>query len=76
MEFTKMSIPTRTTYDIATGETTVEPLTPQEIANIDAQEQSSNTAREEADAIKASARAKLAALGLTEEEISALVGGA
>ena len=76
MELSNMSIPTRTTYDIETGETTAEPLTPQEIAQIETEEQSLIAAREEADATRASARAKLAALGLTEEEISALVGGA
>jgi len=56
-------------------------LTPEEIANIEseaivfAQEQTRlNTEQEEKQALKASALAKLTALGLTETEITALIG--
>jgi hypothetical protein len=66
-----------TFYDALTGETITRELTPEEIAalpeplneeSIEAQSQ----ARLEA---KASASAKLATLGLTEEEINAIIGG-
>jgi hypothetical protein len=66
-----------TIHDAITGETITRELTPEEVAalpeplkeeSIEAQSQ----ARLEA---KASASAKLAALGLTEEEINAIIGG-
>ena len=51
--------------------------TPQEVAEIEARQQEAAAriaALEAAPAAKASARAKLAALGLTDDEIAALVG--
>ena len=62
----------------ATGETTVRPLTAEEIAQREVDAAASAIRKAEADAAaakasaKASAEAKLAALGLTAEEISAL----
>ncbi len=65
--------------DCSTGETTVVPLTADEIAELEAaaaQAEADRLAVEqaaaEAEAAKASAQAKLAALGLTPEEIAAL----
>ena len=62
-----------------TGEVTERPLTSEELAQLeaDAQAYESQKAAEEAakaatEAAKASAQAKLAALGLTSEEIDAL----
>jgi hypothetical protein len=55
----------------------VRDATPDEVARIDAQRQeiaAQIAALEAAAAAKVSARAKLAALGLTEAEIAALVG--
>jgi hypothetical protein len=64
-------------HDALTGETIIRELTPEEIAAIpettdepiEAQIQAQLEAR-------ASASAKLSALGLTEEEINAIIGGA
>ena len=63
-----------------TGEVIERPATPEEIALFNAQREEANaqlaenTAREAAAAAaKESARAKLAALGLTEAEVAALV---
>ena len=71
---------TKLVIDCATGEQTVVPLTEEELAQreldrIAAEEaQAAREADELAQAeAKASAEAKLAALGLTAEEISALV---
>jgi len=65
--------------DCSTGETTIVPLTPEEIAQREADaaafaaEQAAKEAAEQAAAeAKASAQAKLAALGLTADEIAAL----
>ena len=72
-----MSKPTGTFHDALTGETIIRELTPEEIAaipeplneeSIEAQIQARLEAR-------ASAPAKLSALGLTEEEINAIIGG-
>ena len=65
--------------DCSTGETTILPLTAEEIAQREADaaafaaEQAARQAEEDAKAeAKASAQAKLAALGLTADEIAAL----
>jgi len=69
--------------NVETAEEQVVALSQTELAQVAAQQAEDaavEQARQEADdaraAAKASANAKLAALGLTEEEISALVGGA
>ena len=71
--------PTKVIVDCSTGEETILPLTADEIAQLEtdrAQAEADRAAREaEAATVaeaKASANAKLAALGLTPEEISAL----
>lgn len=75
-----MDTPTKVEINVATGEVAHVPLTAEEIAE---REQAAELARQraaeeialaqaEAEA-KESARAKLAALGLSEEEIAALV---
>jgi len=73
--------PTKVIVDCSTGEQTVVPLTAEEIAQMEAQtaafEAERLAAEEEAAAkaaAKASALAKLAALGLTEEEAAAIAG--
>ena len=70
---------TKIVVDCATGKQTIVPLTPAEIAQRDqdaaraAEEQAQREAEAQAKALAAeSAKAKLAALGLTEEEIEAL----
>lgn len=70
---------TKLVVDCSTGEQTTVPLTAEEIAQREADavafaaEQAARQAEEEAKAqAKASAEAKLAALGLTAEEIAAL----
>jgi len=67
--------------DCSTGETTVVPLTPEEIAAaeaaavIAAEQQAQAQAEADAKAqAKASAEAKLAALGLTSDEVAVLLG--
>lgn len=74
-----MSELTRIEVNCTTGEVTEHILTPQEIAERDQQAAAwaeEQTAREAADAAKAeakaSAEAKLAALGLTADEIAAI----
>lgn len=74
-----MSRPTRIEVDCSTGIETIVELTDAEIAQREADaaayavEQAAREAAEAAaEAAKESARAKLAALGLTAEEISAL----
>lgn len=74
-----MTKPTRLEINCATGEQTVIELTDAEIAQMEvdrANAEADRTAREaeaEAKAVaKAAAQAKLAALGLTAEEIAAL----
>jgi hypothetical protein len=74
----------KTVVDASTGEVTIQPLTEEEIAELraraDALEAEEAEAYAEEAAIleaeetaKESARAKLAALGLTEAEVAALV---
>lgn len=65
--------------DCSTGETTIIPLTAEEIADMQAASDAAAVAQAEAEAqaaavaaAKASAQAKLAALGLTADEIVAL----
>jgi len=65
--------------DCSTGETTVVPLTAEEIAELEAAAAKAEADRQVAEAeaqakaeAKANAEAKLAALGLTAEEIAAL----
>lgn len=71
--------PTKIIVDCSTGEQTIVPLTDEEIAQreADAQAYAEQQAAIEAEnaakeAAKASANAKLAALGLTADEIAAL----
>jgi len=71
----------RTVVNCATGEQTVEDLTDEEIAEVEAARTAHEeevAAEEAAAAAKASAKAsgdaKLKELGLTDEEIAALVG--
>lgn len=70
---------TKIVVDCATGKQTIVPLTPAEIAQRDqdaaaaAEERAKREAEEAAKAAAAeSAKTKLAALGLTEDEINAL----
>jgi hypothetical protein len=63
---------TITIYDVATGEITERSMTTEEIANLSKLAEEDQERVESNKATKASALAKLAALGLTEEEIAAL----
>jgi hypothetical protein len=72
---------TKVTLDCSTGERTIEPLTADEISQLEADRAQAEADRAEAEAAatakadaKAAALAKLAALGLTEEEAAALAG--
>ena len=72
-------MPTKVIVDCSTGETTVVELTAEEIADLEtarlAAEDQRKAAEAEAAAVaaaKASANAKLAALGLSADEIAAL----
>jgi len=74
-------IPVSIYVDCSTGETTVTPLTADEIAAQQARQAQAQTdmeaqlAKEQAQASAvASAQSKLASLGLTENEITALLG--
>jgi len=74
-----MSRPTKIVVDCSTGVEEIIELTDQEIADLEAAavEAEARRAEEEAakaaaEAAKESARAKLAALGLTQDEIAAL----
>jgi len=73
--------PTKLIVDCSTGERTVVPLTDEEIAEREAmaaQAEADRLAQEQAEAERQanleSARSKLAALGLTEDEVAALLG--
>ena len=75
-----MSKPTKLVVDCTTGEQSVVELTDEEIAQREAdalafaEQQAARQAKEAAkEAAKASAKLKLAALGLTEEEVSAFL---
>jgi Pyruvate/2-oxoacid:ferredoxin oxidoreductase gamma subunit len=70
---------TKVIVDCATGESTIVPLTPEELEQREADriafeaEEAARLADEEAkEVLKSSANAKLAALGLTAEEIAAI----
>jgi hypothetical protein len=70
---------TKIVVDCSTGEQTIVPLTTEELAQretdrlaYEAQEADRLAAEAEQEALKASANAKLAALGLTADEIAAL----
>ena len=72
-------MPTKLIVDCSTGETTEVELTAEEIAQREADalafaeaKAAEDAAKAEAEAAKVSAQAKLAALGLTAEEIAAL----
>jgi hypothetical protein len=71
--------PMKVIVDCATGESTTVPLTPEELEQREldrlaweAQEAELKAAEEEKENLKASANAKLLALGLTEAEIAAI----
>jgi hypothetical protein len=71
--------PTKLVVNCSTGEQTIVPLTTEELAQretdrlaYEAQEADRLAADAEQEALKASANAKLAALGLTADEIAAL----
>jgi hypothetical protein len=71
--------PTKLVVDCSTGITTEVPLTTEELAQretdrlaYEAQEADRLAAEAEQEALKASANAKLAALGLTADEIAAI----
>ena len=64
--------PSELTVDVLTGETTVRELSLEEVAEITSQSLASKQAMEAKAEARTSALAKLAALGLTEEEIAAL----
>jgi hypothetical protein len=73
--------PTKLIVDCSTGEQTIVPLTPEELAQretdrlaYEAQEAERLAAAEAKAEAEASAVAKLSALGLTAEEIAALKG--
>jgi hypothetical protein len=59
-------------FDGLTGEVTERELSSEELAEREAEHLASEAKKEAESATKASALAKLAALGLTEEEIAAL----
>lgn len=72
---------TKVIVDCSTGEQTVVPLTAEEIAQLEADRAATEAAQLAAEeevaakaATKASALAKLTALGLTEEEAAAIAG--
>ena len=76
-----MAVPTKTIIDCSTGIVSEIPLTDEEIAQQAADaakfaaDQAAKEAADKAKAdAKASAEAKLAALGLTSDEVSALLG--
>jgi hypothetical protein len=68
-----MDKPTKLIVDCSTGEQTVVELTDEEIAQLEADRVSAAAEADKA-AAKASALAKLAALGLTEDEAKAIAG--
>lgn len=75
-----MDKPTKLIVDCSTGEQTVVELTDEEIAQLEADRQAAEAQRAEQEAAEAvkiarkeSAIAKLTALGLTQEEVSALL---
>jgi len=69
MENEKM---TEVIFDAVTNEVTVSELSPERIAEIEADREVIRQTQQAKDLVRNSALAKLAALGLTEEEIGAL----
>lgn len=76
-----MENPTITNYDCSTGETTVRSMTDDELKafeerNAKTEKDKIKAKQAEADkaAAKVSAQAKLAALGLTPDEVTAIIG--
>ena len=74
-------MPTKTVVDCSTGEVTEVELTAEEVADIEAMRQAAEEQQAAADAAAAqkavdreSGNAKLKDLGLTDDEIAALVG--
>ena len=81
MAKTTVEVPTKVIVDCSTGESTIVPLTEEELAQRETDrlaweaQETTRLAEEEAKAIaEASAISKLEALGLTAEEIAALKG--
>jgi hypothetical protein len=64
--------PTELTVDVLTGESSVSELTESQVADLSSQVLAAQQALEAKAEARTSALAKLAALGLTEEEIAAL----
>ncbi len=60
------------TLDVATGEVTETVFTPEEVEEFETSKTARQAELEAKEAVRSSALAKLAALGLTEEEIAAL----
>ena len=58
--------------DALTNESTVRPFTEEEVATYEATNAEADAIKAEKEAARTSALAKLAALGLTEEEVAAL----
>ena len=58
--------------DAATGESITRPFTPEEEESYQTMQAEESVAKAQTEAARSSALAKLAALGLTEEEIAAL----
>jgi hypothetical protein len=58
--------------DAESGESTTRPFTVEEVENYEAMQTEHSATKANIDEIRSSAVAKLAALGLTEEEIAAL----
>jgi DNA-binding NarL/FixJ family response regulator len=67
-----MTIPKAIIVDVITGDTTERDFTVEELAEQEASRNQAVTEQEAKETARASALAKLAALGLTEEEIAAL----
>jgi hypothetical protein len=72
-------VATKVIVDCSTGESTTVPLSPQELEQreldriaYEAEEAARLVAEQEKEALKASANSKLAALGLTADEIAAI----
>jgi DNA-binding NarL/FixJ family response regulator len=64
--------PTELTVDVLTGESSISELTQSQVADLSSQVLAATQALEAKAEARTSALAKLAALGLTEEEIAAL----
>jgi hypothetical protein len=72
-----MTIPKITIHDLLTNKVTLRDLNEKELSEFNSQllqEEAEKQAKAEKQALKDSANAKLAALGLTPEEIAAITG--